>query len=94
MEKSLEFWRVRSPLYPGGEGIPNSHGSGGCDRHPHPCLFPQARDFARKLEALKPLFVEPRSKAGFSEVRARWAPLTPWLPRAGRHPYQLQAAHG
>ncbi|XP_039720761.1 regulator of telomere elongation helicase 1 isoform X3 [Pteropus medius] len=30
--------------------------------------FWRARDFASKLEALKPLFVEPRSKAGFSEV--------------------------
>uniref|UniRef100_A0A673UVZ9 Regulator of telomere elongation helicase 1 n=1 Tax=Suricata suricatta TaxID=37032 RepID=A0A673UVZ9_SURSU len=30
--------------------------------------FWRARDFARKLEALKPLFVEPRSKGGFSEV--------------------------
>ncbi|KAM8774836.1 regulator of telomere elongation helicase 1 [Rhynchonycteris naso] len=30
--------------------------------------FWRAHDFARKLEALKPLFVEPRSKAGFSEV--------------------------
>ncbi|XP_057559905.1 regulator of telomere elongation helicase 1 isoform X2 [Hippopotamus amphibius kiboko] len=30
--------------------------------------FWRARDFARKLEVLKPLFVEPRSKGGFSEV--------------------------
>ncbi|XP_043409347.1 regulator of telomere elongation helicase 1 isoform X6 [Prionailurus bengalensis] len=30
--------------------------------------FWRARDFARKLESLKPLFVEPRSKGGFSEV--------------------------
>ncbi|XP_053783026.1 regulator of telomere elongation helicase 1 isoform X1 [Desmodus rotundus] len=30
--------------------------------------FWRARDFARKLEALKPLFVEPRSKGSFSEV--------------------------
>uniref|UniRef100_A0A8C3YH39 Regulator of telomere elongation helicase 1 n=1 Tax=Catagonus wagneri TaxID=51154 RepID=A0A8C3YH39_9CETA len=30
--------------------------------------FWRAHDFARKLEALKPLFVEPRSKGGFSEV--------------------------
>uniref|UniRef100_A0A8C8XY62 Regulator of telomere elongation helicase 1 n=1 Tax=Panthera leo TaxID=9689 RepID=A0A8C8XY62_PANLE len=30
--------------------------------------FWRARDFARKLEARKPLFVEPRSKGGFSEV--------------------------
>ncbi|XP_032951406.1 regulator of telomere elongation helicase 1 isoform X3 [Rhinolophus ferrumequinum] len=30
--------------------------------------FWRARDFAQKLEALKPVFVEPRSKAGFSEV--------------------------
>ncbi|XP_061066177.1 regulator of telomere elongation helicase 1 isoform X3 [Eubalaena glacialis] len=30
--------------------------------------FWRARDFARKLEALKPLFVEPRTKGGFSEV--------------------------
>lgn len=29
---------------------------------------PQDRDCARKLEALKPLFVEPRSKDSFSEV--------------------------
>nr|XP_035941075.1 regulator of telomere elongation helicase 1 isoform X4 [Halichoerus grypus] len=30
--------------------------------------FWRAHDFARKLEALKPVFVEPRSKGGFSEV--------------------------
>ncbi|XP_007462334.1 PREDICTED: regulator of telomere elongation helicase 1 [Lipotes vexillifer] len=30
--------------------------------------FWRARDFARKLEVLKPLFVEPRTKGGFSEV--------------------------
>ncbi|XP_045650585.1 regulator of telomere elongation helicase 1 isoform X6 [Ursus americanus] len=30
--------------------------------------FWRAHDFARKLEALKPMFVEPRSKGGFSEV--------------------------
>ncbi|XP_070328512.1 regulator of telomere elongation helicase 1 isoform X2 [Odocoileus virginianus] len=30
--------------------------------------FWRARDFARKLEVRKPLFVEPRSKGGFSEV--------------------------
>ncbi|XP_057359155.1 regulator of telomere elongation helicase 1 isoform X2 [Manis pentadactyla] len=30
--------------------------------------FWRAHDFARKLEALKPLFVEPRGKGGFSEV--------------------------
>nr|XP_013000050.1 regulator of telomere elongation helicase 1 isoform X4 [Cavia porcellus] len=30
--------------------------------------FWRARDLARKLEALKPLFVEPRSKVSFSEV--------------------------
>ncbi|XP_046923808.1 regulator of telomere elongation helicase 1 isoform X2 [Lynx rufus] len=30
--------------------------------------FWRARDFARKLESLKPLFVEPRSKGGFSEA--------------------------
>ncbi|XP_026942521.1 regulator of telomere elongation helicase 1 isoform X4 [Sagmatias obliquidens] len=30
--------------------------------------FWRARDFARKLEALKPLFVEPRTKGGFPEV--------------------------
>nr|XP_019608929.1 PREDICTED: regulator of telomere elongation helicase 1 isoform X1 [Rhinolophus sinicus] len=30
--------------------------------------FWRAHDFARKLEALKPVFVEPRSKADFSEV--------------------------
>ncbi|XP_040315852.1 regulator of telomere elongation helicase 1 isoform X3 [Herpailurus yagouaroundi] len=30
--------------------------------------FWRARDSARKLESLKPLFVEPRSKGGFSEV--------------------------
>ncbi|KAK2492595.1 hypothetical protein MC885_008183 [Smutsia gigantea] len=30
--------------------------------------FWRAHDFARKLEALKPLFVEPRSKGSFSEV--------------------------
>ncbi|XP_054433526.1 regulator of telomere elongation helicase 1 [Pteronotus mesoamericanus] len=30
--------------------------------------FWRARDFARKLEALKPLFVEPRSKGSFAEV--------------------------
>ncbi|KAB0404236.1 hypothetical protein E2I00_016804, partial [Balaenoptera physalus] len=29
--------------------------------------FWRARDFARKLEVLKPLFVEPRTKGGFSE---------------------------
>lgn len=34
--------------------------------------FWQARDFTRKLEALKPLFVEPRSKGGFSEVMAAY----------------------
>lgn len=45
----------------------------------------QARDFARKLEALKPLFVEPRSKAGFSEVRVR-RPPPPQPPRAGTVP--------
>lgn len=49
-------------------------------------LLLQARDCARKLEALKPLFVEPRSKGSFSEVRVRWAPLPhgrPGLARAG-----------
>nr|XP_054960545.1 regulator of telomere elongation helicase 1 isoform X6 [Pan paniscus] len=30
--------------------------------------FWRARDLARKMEALKPLFVEPRSKGGFSET--------------------------
>nr|XP_012628428.1 regulator of telomere elongation helicase 1 isoform X1 [Microcebus murinus]XP_012628429.1 regulator of telomere elongation helicase 1 isoform X1 [Microcebus murinus]XP_012628430.1 regulator of telomere elongation helicase 1 isoform X1 [Microcebus murinus]XP_012628431.1 regulator of telomere elongation helicase 1 isoform X1 [Microcebus murinus]XP_012628432.1 regulator of telomere elongation helicase 1 isoform X1 [Microcebus murinus] len=30
--------------------------------------FWRARDLARKVEALKPVFVEPRSKGGFSEV--------------------------
>ncbi|XP_078228256.1 regulator of telomere elongation helicase 1 isoform X2 [Callithrix jacchus] len=30
--------------------------------------FWRARDFARKIEALKPLFVEPRSKGSFSET--------------------------
>nr|XP_021533441.1 regulator of telomere elongation helicase 1 isoform X3 [Neomonachus schauinslandi] len=30
--------------------------------------FWRAHDFTRKLEALKPVFVEPRSKGGFSEV--------------------------
>ncbi|XP_022350036.1 regulator of telomere elongation helicase 1 isoform X2 [Enhydra lutris kenyoni] len=30
--------------------------------------FWRAHDFARKLETLKPVFVEPRSKGGFSEV--------------------------
>ncbi|XP_066869251.1 regulator of telomere elongation helicase 1 isoform X10 [Kogia breviceps] len=30
--------------------------------------FWRARDFARKLEVLKPLFVEPRTKGGFSEA--------------------------
>ncbi|XP_060027612.1 regulator of telomere elongation helicase 1 isoform X4 [Erinaceus europaeus] len=30
--------------------------------------FWQAHDFSKKLEALKPIFVEPRSKGGFSEV--------------------------
>ncbi|XP_059975842.1 regulator of telomere elongation helicase 1 isoform X2 [Mesoplodon densirostris] len=30
--------------------------------------FWRAHDFARKLEVLKPLFVEPRTKGGFSEV--------------------------
>ncbi|XP_036915982.1 regulator of telomere elongation helicase 1 isoform X2 [Sturnira hondurensis] len=30
--------------------------------------FWRARDFAKRLEALKPLFVEPRSKGSFSEV--------------------------
>lgn len=55
---------------------------------PHPCLLPQAHDFARKLEALKPVFVEPRSKADFSEVQTRWALLLSWPPRAGRCPYQ------
>uniref|UniRef100_A0A8C4N9M9 Regulator of telomere elongation helicase 1 n=1 Tax=Equus asinus asinus TaxID=83772 RepID=A0A8C4N9M9_EQUAS len=34
--------------------------------------FWRAQDFARKLEALKPVFVEPRSKGGLSEV---WAHL-------------------
>ncbi|XP_047626579.1 regulator of telomere elongation helicase 1 isoform X3 [Phacochoerus africanus] len=34
--------------------------------------FWRARDFTRKLEALKPLFVEPRSKGGFSEVMAAY----------------------
>ncbi|KAM5304762.1 regulator of telomere elongation helicase 1 isoform 2-T3 [Glossophaga mutica] len=34
--------------------------------------FWRARDFARKLEALKPLFVEPRSKGSFSEVRGAY----------------------
>ncbi|XP_066240520.1 regulator of telomere elongation helicase 1 isoform X1 [Saccopteryx leptura] len=39
--------------------------------------FWQAHDFARKLEALKPLFVEPRSKGGFSEVMgAYYASIT------------------
>lgn len=47
---------------------------------PHPCLLPQAHDFAQKLEALKPVFVEPRSKADFSEVRTRGALLLPWPP--------------
>eukprot|EP00069_Balaena_mysticetus_P022640 bmy_14489T0 len=36
--------------------------------------FWRARDFARKLEALKPLFVEPRTKGGFSEVWVTGAP--------------------
>lgn len=31
-------------------------------------LLLQARDLARKMEVLKPLFVEPRSKGSFSEV--------------------------
>ncbi|XP_006897013.1 PREDICTED: regulator of telomere elongation helicase 1 [Elephantulus edwardii] len=30
--------------------------------------FWQARDFARRIEELKPMFVEPRSKCGFAEV--------------------------
>ncbi|XP_076973603.1 regulator of telomere elongation helicase 1 isoform X2 [Tamandua tetradactyla] len=30
--------------------------------------FWRARDFARKIEELKPIFVEPRSKGGFAEV--------------------------
>lgn len=43
-------------------------------------LLPQARDCARKLEALKPLFVEPRSKGSFSEVRVRWGSTAPRVP--------------
>lgn len=41
----------------------------------HESCVLQARDLARKLEALKPLFVEPRSKSSFSEVGACWAPV-------------------
>ncbi|KAB1262394.1 Regulator of telomere elongation helicase 1 [Camelus dromedarius] len=46
--------------------------------------FWRARDFARKLEVLKPLFVEPRSKGGFSERRIPAALLVEVEgPRAG-----------
>lgn len=60
LEKSLEFWQVRAPLVPGpllGQSL--------LGVTPLP---PQAHDFARKLEALKPVFVEPRSKGSFSQV--------------------------
>ncbi|XP_029075911.1 regulator of telomere elongation helicase 1 isoform X4 [Monodon monoceros] len=36
--------------------------------------FWRAHDFARKLEVLKPMFVEPRTKGGFSEVWVTGAP--------------------
>jgi hypothetical protein len=43
----------------------------GCPFTSYPVLFlSQARDLAKKVEALKPLFVEPRSKGSFAEVRA------------------------
>lgn len=67
------------PVSWGGRGAQGQRGCGAAvaagPQEPHCTFSSQARDCARKLEALKPLFVEPRSKDSFSEVRVRWAPL-------------------
>ncbi|CAF91262.1 unnamed protein product, partial [Tetraodon nigroviridis] len=60
MEKVLDFWRVS-----GDGGSPASW----CESSSP--LAPQAHGHAERIDALKPIFVEPKGKANFSEASGR-----------------------